>query len=789
VDPLDTIDDPYFGSILDWSGDSVADQSERLGAPSAVYEHDASFPLTSTDESYLWQYFQQIDAAGALAEITIRPTIPLDQVSEDQAEQFAEQLEDVAESSGAPLWVRFAPDMNANWVPWGQHPEAYRAAFRIVADAIHASLPDAIMAWTPVWGGDYPFRPRTPVTDATAGLDTNGDAVIDTLDDPYAPYYPGDDAVDWVGLTIYHDQTAGGVAVNTTPEADAFVAKLGPPGTPTQTVDETNAFYAIYAADRDKPFMLETAAFFSPTAGGPRELAVKQAWWSQVFGVVDSRDYPLLGLVIWRDTTATRAVAGESVIDWSVTLDPAIAAAFTSDIDDTTLRVGPVRTPDTDTDGTVGATGWTITGPAAWVVVTAVVLLAGALVVLAHRSRSMRKLAYEGPGNRDLRIDMLRGLAIVFVVINHVGLVSVFQDVTQEFIGVVSGAELFVLLSGTVLGLVYRPKLVSGGIGEVVIRTTRRAWKLYCTALGVVLLIFFLTLIPGVSGGYVTTFTDQGTGGAGSAASGRIYDLYAGANGLLTYPVDPSIVVDLLLLRLGPWQFNVMGLYVILLLVSPLVLWLLSRRWWPSVLAGSLALYVVGNLTRFRLLPSQFEDSFPLLTWQLLFTLGITAGFYRREIVAWFQRRSGTIVLSGAILLAVVFMVFSWNNPYVASSADFRLALIPDNAFRPIYATWFERTYLDVGRLVNVIVVVIAAYALFTAYWRPIHKTLGWFLIPLGQATLYVFIVHVFFALIAANIPVLQEGDVWVNTAANIVMLGLLWAMVKSGFLFRIVPR
>jgi hypothetical protein len=785
---VDTINEPYFGSILDWSGDSVADQSERLGTPSAVYEHDASFPLTAPDESYLRQYFQQIAAAGALAEVAVRPAVPLDQITEEQARRFAEQLQAVREETGGPVWVRFAPDMNANWVPWGQDPDAYRAAFRIVADAVHELVPDAAMAWTPVWGGDYPFTERAPTTDSTASLDTNQDAMVDTFDDPYAPYYPGDDVVDWVGLTLYHDQTAGGAAVNTTPAPDEFLSKLGPE-TATLGGDETNAFYARYARGRDKPFLLETAAFFSPAAGTPLELSVKQAWWSQIFDAVDSGDYPLLGLVIWRDTTATRAVVGESVIDWSVTLNPAIAAAFTSDLRETTLQLGPVRDPRADTVANVGSPGWTITGVAAWVVVAVVFVLAGTLFVLAYRSRSVRKLAYEGPGSRDLRIDMLRGLAIVFVVINHVGLVSLFQDVTQEFIGVVSGAELFVLLSGTVLGLVYRPKLVSGGIGEVVIRTTRRAWKLYYTALGVVLTIFFLTLIPGVNGDYVTTFTDQGTGGAGSAASGRVYDLYAGIDGLLAYPVNPSIVVDLLLLRLGPWQFNVMGLYVILLLVSPLVLWLLSRRWWPLVLAGSVALYVVGNLTRFRLLPSQFEDSFPLLAWQLLFTLGITAGFYRRDIVAWFQRRGGSIVLAGVILLAIVLMLFSWNNPYVASSSDFRLALIPDNVFRPIYAAFFERTYVDVGRLVNVIVVVIAGYALLTAYWRPIHKAVGWFLVPLGQATLYVFIMHVFFALIAANIPALNEGNIWANTAANIVILGLLWAMVKSRFLFRIVPR
>jgi hypothetical protein len=783
-------EDPYFGSILDWSGDSVADQSERLGSPSAVYEHDASFPLTATDQTYLSQYFQQLDAAGSLAVISVKPTVPLNEITDQQAQQFAEQLDEVGYQSGEPLWVRFAPDMNANWVTWGQDPDAYRAAFQTVADAVHERIPDAVMVWTPVWGGDYPFTARAPTTSSTADLDTNGDAMLDGADDPYAPYYPGDAAVDWVGLTLYHDQTAGAGAVNTIPDADEFLEKLGPPETGSPGDDETNTFYARYAVDRDKPFLLETAAFYAPSVGGPGELAVKQRWWSQVFDAVSSGDYPRIELVTWRDTTATRAVVGESVIDWSVTLDPAIAAAFSADLDATGLRLGPVRDPDTAAAaGAASAAGLSLTGAAAWAVVAAVLVLASTLFVLAHRSKSVRRLAYEGPGSRDQRIDMLRGLAIVFVVVNHVGLVSLFQDVSQEFIGVVSGAELFVLLSGTVLGLVYRPKLVSGGIGEVVIRTGRRAWKLYYTALGVVLIIFVLTLIPGIDGEYVTTFTDQGTGGAGSGASGRIYDLYGGVDQLLSYPVNPSIVIDLALLRLGPWQFNVMGLYVILLLVSPLVLWMLSRRWWPYVLGGSAALYVVGNLTRFRLLPSQFEDSFPLLVWQLLFTLGITSGFYRREILAWFRGRTGRIVLGIVIVVMVLLMLFSWNNPYVSSSADFRLGLIPDNAYRPIYATLFERTYLDIGRLVNVIVVVIAAYAVLTAYWRPINKTLGWFLVPLGQATLYVFIMHVFFALIASNIPLLGEGNIWINTVANIVILALLWVMVKRKFLFRIVPR
>ena len=33
-------------------------------------------------------------------------------------------------------------------------------------------------------------------------MDTNGDGVVDNLDDPYEPYYPGDASVDWVGMSV-----------------------------------------------------------------------------------------------------------------------------------------------------------------------------------------------------------------------------------------------------------------------------------------------------------------------------------------------------------------------------------------------------------------------------------------------------------------------------------------------------------------------------------------------------------------------------------------------------------
>jgi hypothetical protein len=418
----------------------------------------------------------------------------------------------------------------------------------------------------------------------------------------------------------------------------------------------------------------------------------------------------------------------------------------------------------------------TLDGWVGWAVLLAVIAVAASLFIVAVR----RPVTYSGPPNRDLRIDFLRGVAIVFIVVNQIGLVSVFQTASQEAIGIVSGAELFVLLSGVVLAMTHRSTVNSGGIGEVLIRTGRSAAKLYWTALAVVLIIFGVSLIPGVNGSAVTTFTEP---------TGAVHNLYPQAEQLLAYPVTPGIIVDLALLTLGPWQVNILGLYVVLLAVSPLVLWLLSRRWWVALLVGSVAIYVFSAATGIRLLPSRFEDGFPLLTWQLLFVVGLIAGYYRREIVAWFSTRAGTVLLGVLITLAVGLAIFSWNNPALSSAADARLGLVPRDTFQAAYGAYFERTYLEVGRLVNVLLVVVALYALLTAYWKPLHRAAGWFFIPLGQASLYVFIVHVFFSLLVWNIPALTEGSLWLNSAVYVGILGLLWVMVRTKFLYSVVPR
>ncbi|MDT0187111.1 OpgC domain-containing protein [Microbacterium sp. ARD31] len=774
--PLAPESGAYFGVTLDWGTDSAAAQAERLGAAPAVFEHVTPLPVTDAEAEYLEQFLRQAAAQGALPVVSLHPDTGLADFDDADAREAVAHLIDARDEQTSPVYVRFAPDMNAPWVPWGQDPEAYVGAFRVFAEALREGLPDAALVWSPFDGAGYPFAGAPASSDPA--VDTDGDGELTSGDDPYGPYDPGAEYVDWVGLTAYHDPSGGGSPVNRLPGDGDLAAKIDGEG--------ALAFYTRFAAASEKPMMLDTGAMYAPGAGGSAELPIKQSWWRQVMDVVGPDAYPLIDVAMWRDATTRRAVVGEVVIDWSLTESPAMATAFRRDADESDLVFGPVYEPSALAPGGVGLT---IEGAWVWAVAIGVLVLTIALTLWLLLRRRPGPLAYEGPGSRDLRIDLLRGVAIVFVIVNHLALTSLLQNATQEAIGIVSGAELFVLLSGVVLGMVYRPKVLAGGIGEVTVRTGRRAWKLYVTALAVSLIVGALSLLPFLDTRAATTFVDEGTGAAGSAGAGRVYDLYAGFDRLTTYPVDPSVIVDLALLQIGPWQVNVLGLYVILLAVSPLILWGLGRGRWLIVLAVSWTLYIAQAFLALRILPSQFEDSFPLLTWQVLFVTGMVAGFYRREIIAWFLTPPGRVVLALCIVGSVSLMLLSWSNPYLSSPWDVRLGLVPANEFTQLYATWFERTTLDIGRLLNVLLFTVTAYAVLSVCWKPFERALGWFLIPLGQATLYVFIMQMLFVLIVANVPVLREGNVLINTLAYVAVLGALWAMVKTRFLFGIVPR
>lgn len=787
---------PYFGPILDWTSDSAKAYRARLGATPAVYGQAVHYPLTAADDTYLTEFVQQVSSVGGLALLDVEPIAPLRALRTAQAAHLAGELRRLHRDYGTDFYVRFGAEMNGSWVTWGQQPAAYRAAFRTVARAVHSAVPrtTAAMVWAPAYGAGYPFTTaygRVPKSGPSLGsqLDTNGDGKVTDADDAYAPYYPGDGYVDWVGLSIYDYGVGHRFGADVVPAPNRYLQQLqGKLGYSTPT-GQGRDFVADYARGRHRPMMVETGALWdSQHTEGASELAIKQAWWRQVFSPSVQRAYPQIAMVAWLERRRPEAEVNNLPVDWRVAHTPQLADALLADIHRDHLSLGPVRPIHDLQQGntaTAQSAGTVEHGDElGWIVLCATILL-GVYLLSGVVSRFVPSWRYpEQASGRDRRVDIFRGWIIIAVVVTHIEVAGIWEYICRNMIGAITGAEMFVLLSGVVLGMVYPAAVRRAGEWAAARAALRRAGNLYFTALGVILVVFALSHVSGPKTDIVTTFTDRGTGAGGAAAAGRVYDLYPNAAHLLDYPPPWYVVRDLLLLRIGPWPVNILGLFVVLSLAFPALMWLVRRRLWWVVLGVSWALYVVDRGLDARIFHAQFEDVFPLLTWQVAFCNGIVIGYYRKQIVDALSRGLGKVLVSAFVVVYCGGLGVLW----LAHQGVLSVPGLTNRLYYDIAANGYVRIFLQPGRLIDLALMLVVAYAFLTAFWKPVAKAVGWLYEPLGQHSLYVFIMHVFFVIAVASIPSLNPSSAWEGTLVHTAVIAVLWTMVRTRFLFRVVP-
>ncbi|MFF2318190.1 glycoside hydrolase family 26 protein [Arthrobacter sp. NPDC058097] len=324
------------GVNLDWEHETLAQYTKGLGRRPAVVVSFTHFPFTAADETNLEAAYGQVRADGGILLLTLEPRKGLAAVTQAATDELAGTL-DRFNKTGVPVIVRFAHEMNGSWYEWGQEPAEYKAAFRRVAGSIHRLAPGSATMWAPNYGGGYPFaggaHQAVAGTAAAAALDTNGDGAVTGADDPYAPYYPGDDAVDWVGMSLYHWGNTYPWGANVVPEPGKFLQQLtgnynGDGGNDLAVPD----FYGEYGTQRGKPVAIpETAALSVPSRGGAKELAIKQAWWRQLFDARIPKDYPQLKMINWFEWNKNE-VEVKAVVDWRSAGTPAIAKAYTAEL-------------------------------------------------------------------------------------------------------------------------------------------------------------------------------------------------------------------------------------------------------------------------------------------------------------------------------------------------------------------------------------------------------------------------------------------------------------------------
>ena len=372
--------------------------------------------------------------------------------------------------------------------------------------------------------------------------------------------------------------------------------------------------------------------------------------------------------------------------------------------------------------------------------------------LLLISARMLRRLERPLDGKRDLRIDWLRGLAMTCVIVDHSRLWSLLSWFTYERFWLVTAAEVFVVLSGVVLGTVYGEKLLRRGWPVVVRGLLRRSLTLYVAFLGVTTSL----LVASAAGLDVESLTGSLNALSMSASDWR----------------------DLALMRFGPWPFQIVGLYVWLVAAAVPCLLLLRRFGWRVLLGVSWALYLWYRISPHALTTAEFEATFPILAWQLLFVHGIVVGSRRQQIRGFVDRLPrGIPIAVGAA--AAGFVLLALSNPWAEGPGFMHWGVVSPERFSDLYFSYFPLTELGIGRILNLAVGLPIGYALLTWCWR-VARPFGAVFVPLGQQSLAAFIIQVYIVLLVEQLPLFQANDFWINTVAQIVMLVSIAALLTG---------
>ncbi len=381
-------------------------------------------------------------------------------------------------------------------------------------------------------------------------------------------------------------------------------------------------------------------------------------------------------------------------------------------------------------------------------------------------------------GTRDLRIDFLRGFVMIMVITIHMENYSLFTSIFYGRLGLISSAEGFVIMSGIVVGIVYCKKTKKLGLWNASQGLLKRAMQLYLVNVCVILLVYLISRFDLLDTYFITHWINPVTKHTSST--------YHTLDGDLLETLKVS-----LLLQQGPHQIQVLGLYVILLALAPIALWLINSGKSWLLLIISWTIYLINYSLELRITGAAFEYAFPTLTWQLLFynCMVIGAKLHVLQKLCSQHQITYKVIVGCCVILCLGFIFLSLNRPNPVHWPGQTFALIKAETYQSIYFNWFFKNTLQIGRVFNNIVVYIVVFAALTKYWKGANKFFGWLLIPIGQASLYVFIMHVFMVLIASNFVPHYSGSFWSNTLLQTGVILLIWGMVKRGILFSIIIR
>lgn len=286
---------------------------------------------------------------------------------------------------------------------------------------------------------------------------------------------------------------------------------------------------------------------------------------------------------------------------------------------------------------------------------------------------------------RDLRIDVVRGFALVWIFWNHIP-GNVMTWLTPRNYGLSDSTEIFVFLAGVSFALAYQGCILREGFVAAWRKALGRVVIIYQAHLRVSALIIALALVAGLLFGV---------------------QAYLGATGLVVAAQEHTparLVLALLMLQLRPPNLDVLPIYVVMLIAAVPLLYLSMRDKTWLVLALSVGLYAAAQhglaLQDLHGRPWVFNP----FAWQLLFVAGMLAVRHAAQLRVLTTSRF-VVAPSLICLSASALLVLSWHYPDLHER-------LPANLQQWLYP--ISKPNLDVLRLAH-----FFALALLFARWVP----------------------------------------------------------------------
>jgi hypothetical protein len=352
-------------------------------------------------------------------------------------------------------------------------------------------------------------------------------------------------------------------------------------------------------------------------------------------------------------------------------------------------------------------------------------------------------------GERELRIDLFRGLALWLIFIDHMS-PDVLTWFTIRNYGFSDAAEIFIFISGYTAAFVYGRVMRESGFVIATARIMRRVWQIYVAH------VFIVFVLLGEIAYVATTSANP---------------FYSEEMHVLDFLRQPGVVLlQTLLLRFRPLNIDVLPLYVVLMFCLPVILWVMKWRA-DAMMALSVVLYALTWYFDWYL--SAYPNgywAFNPFAWQMLFVFGAWCAVGG----AWRMQR----ILSSRITLwiCICYLLFAfcvtltWYFPQLS-------VLMPRRLEQWMYP--IDKTGLDVLRFAHFL--ALAAITMrFVPKGSPVLES-PWLrpLILCGTHSLEIFCLGVFLAFAGYYILLESGAGIVLHFVAAIIgtliMTGVAW--------------